>query len=78
MNLNKAFQFIAQNNIQPETVFTLVEKVRTMDLNDETSIRTVIREVAKMANKTIDKTQENKIVKEVMKNGINDNLFNMI
>lgn len=78
MNLNKAFQFIAQNNIQPEAVFNLVEKVRTMDLSDESSIRTVIREVAKIANKSIDKNQENKIVKEIMKNGINDNLFNMI
>lgn len=78
MNMNKALNFISENNIQPEALFALVEKVRTMDLSDEQSIRKVIKEVSILVNKPIDKAQENKIVREVMKNGINDNLFNMI
>lgn len=78
MNINKALNFMADNNIEPNKVFELVEKVRTMDLNDETSIRKVIKEVSILVNKPIDKVQENKIVKEIMKNGINDNLFNLI
>lgn len=76
--MNKALNFIAQNNIEPSAVFALVEKVRTMDLSNEQSIRKVIREVSQLVNKPIDKNQENKIVREIMKNGINDNLFNMI
>ncbi len=76
--MNKVFDFIAANNIQPEQLFQLVEKVQTMDLTDETSIRKVIREVSILANKPIDKRQENQIVNEIMKNGINDNLFNLI
>ena len=76
--MNKALNFISENNIQPEALFALVEKVRTMDLSDEQSIRKVIKEVSILVNKPIDKVQENKIVREVMKNGINDNLFNMI
>lgn len=76
--MNKALNFISENNIQPEALFALVEKVRTMDLSDEQSIRKVIKEVSILVNKPIDKAQENKIVREVMKNGINDNLFNMI
>ena len=28
-------EFITDNNIQPEAVFELVEKVKTMDLSDE-------------------------------------------
>ena len=76
--MNNALNFIAQNNIEPSAVFALVEKVRTMDLSNEQSIRKVIREVSQLVNKTIDKNQENKIVREIMKNGINDNLFNMI
>ena len=76
--MNKALNFITENNIQPEALFSLVEKVRTMDLSDEQSIRKVIREVSVLANRPVDKNQENKIVNEIMKNGINDNLFNLI
>lgn len=76
--MNKALNFITENNIQPEALFSLVERVRTMDLSDEQSIRKVIKEVSNLVNKPIDKNQENKIVKEILKNGINDNLFNMI
>lgn len=78
MNVNKAMDFITKNNIEPSAVFALVEKVRTMDLSNEQSIRKVIQEVSQLVNKPIDKNQENKIVREIMKNGINDNLFNMI
>ena len=76
--MNKVFDFIAANNIQPEDLFALVEKVQTMDLNDEASIRKVIRDVSKLAKRPIDKNQENKIVNEIMKNGISDNLFNYL
>ncbi|HHU24577.1 MAG: stage VI sporulation protein F [Bacilli bacterium] len=78
MNFNKVLQFLADNNIQPAELFALVERVRTMDLTDEEAIRSVIREVAKVANRPIDKAQENRIVKDIMKNGINDNLFNLL
>ncbi|MBR6516554.1 MAG: stage VI sporulation protein F [Bacilli bacterium] len=78
MNFNKALQFITDNNIQPEAVFELVEKVKTMDLSDENNIRNVIKDVSKLAGKPIDKAQEDNIVREIMKNGVNDNLFNML
>ena len=78
MNFNKALQFISDNNIQPEAVFELVEKVKTMDLSDENNIRNVIKDVSKLAGKPIDKAQEENIVREIMKNGVNDNLFNML
>ena len=78
MNINKALNFITENNIEPSAVFALVEKVRTMDLSNEDSIRKVIKEVSILCNKQIDKNKENRIVHEIMKNGINDNLFNII
>lgn len=78
MNFNKALQFISDNNIQPEAVFELVEKVKNMDLSNEENIRNVIRDVSKLAGKPIDKAQEDNIVREIMKNGVNDNLFNML
>ena len=78
MNISKAMSFISENNIKPEELFELVEKVRTMDLSDEVSIRKIIKDVSKLANKPIDKAQENKIVRQIMQNGINDNLFNYL
>lgn len=76
MNLNKVMNFISENNIQPEAVFALVEKVRYMDLNDEASIRQVVRDVSKLAGKNLDKAEENKLVRDIMNNGVNENLFN--
>ena len=78
MNFNKALQFITDNNIQPEAVFELVEKLKSMDLSNEENIRNVIKDVSKLAGKPIDKAQEDNIVREIMKNGVNDNLFNML
>ena len=58
MNLNKVMNFISENNIQPDAVFALVEKVRYMDLNDEASIRQVIKDVSVLAGKNLDKARE--------------------
>ncbi len=78
MNFSKVMSFISENNIQPSELFALVERVRTMDLSDEVSIRKVIRDVSKMANKPIDKAQENKLVREIMQNGINEDLLDIL
>ncbi len=76
--MNKALNFISQNNIQPEALFALVDKVQRMDLNDENNIRQIVRAVADMANRKIDIEQENRIVYEILKNGVNENIFDMI
>ena len=70
--------FIAENNIQPDAVFALVEKVRYMDLNNEESIRQVIKEVSKIAGKTLDKAEENKLVRDILANGVNESIFDAI
>ena len=76
MNLNKVMNFISENNIQPDAVFALVEKVRYMDLNDEASIRQVIKDVSVLAGKNLDKAEENKLGRDIMTNGVNENIFN--
>lgn len=76
MNLNKVMNFISENNIQPDAVFALVEKVRYMDLNDEASIRQVIKDVSVLAGKNLDKAEENKLVRDIMTKGVNENIFN--
>ena len=78
INLNKVLNFISENNISPSDVFVLAEKIKNIDLSNENNIRMVIRDVSKLVNKPVDKNKENQIVREIMKNGVNDNLFNMI
>lgn len=76
MNLNKIMNFISENNIQPEDVFLLVDKVKNMNLNNEENIRQVIKDVSKIAGKELSLNEENKLVKEIMQNGVNENIFN--
>lgn len=76
--MNKALNFIAENNIQPEVLFDLVDKVGRMDLSNEDNIRQIINSVSVMANKKIDKSQEDRIVREILNNGINESIFDML
>ena len=62
MNINKALNFISENNISPNEVFKLVEKVKNLDLSNEANIRSVIRDVAKLAGKPIDKNKETTVI----------------
>lgn len=77
MNFGNILNFIAENNIEPEQVFNLVEKVKTMDLNNETNIREIIHEVSLLTNKPVSKAKEDEIVKKVLQNGISEDLLNM-
>ena len=76
LNLGKILNFIAQNNIEPEAVFNLVEKVKKTDLNDERNIRDIIHEVSKITNKPVSKNKEDEIINKVKQNGINEDLLN--
>ena len=74
----KMEEYIAENNIQPEVLFDLVDKVGRMDLSNEDNIRQIINSVSKMANRKIDKSQEDRIVKEILNNGVNESIFDML
>lgn len=77
MNFTNILNFIAENNIEPEQVFNLVEKIKRTNLSDENNIRDIIHEVAKISNREVSKQKEDEIVKKVMQNGINEDLLNM-
>lgn len=77
MNFNKILNFIAENNIEPEQVFNLVEKVKRTDLSNEKNIREIIHEVSVLTNKDVSKSKEDEIVKKIIENGINEDLLNM-
>ena len=77
MHFNNILNFIAENNIEPEQVFNLVEKVKRTDLSDERNIRDIIHEVSKLNNRPVSKEKEDEIVRKVVENGINEDLLNM-
>lgn len=78
MNFGNILNFIAENNIEPEQVFALVEKIKNTDLSDEKNIRDVIHEVSLISGKSIDKSKEDLLVKKIMQNGINEDLLNLL
>jgi hypothetical protein len=78
MNLGKILDLITENNINPDDVFGLVEKIKSSDMKDENNLRSIIREVSKMARKPIDKLREDQLVKKILSDGISEDLFGMI
>lgn len=77
-NFGRILNLIAQNNINPDDVFSLVEKIRSANLKDEQTLRGIIREAGRLAGKKIDKQKEDSIVKKILSDGINEDLFDMI
>lgn len=78
MNFMNLLDVIASNDVSPEKVFDLVQKIQNTDLDNEENLRSIIREVALLAGKNIDKLKEDSIVRKIKQNGINEDLFNML
>ncbi|HHX00933.1 MAG TPA: stage VI sporulation protein F [Acholeplasmataceae bacterium] len=78
MNIGKIMQLIAQNNINPEEIFSLVERIKNSNLKDEANIRQIIQDVSKIAGKKIDKYKEDQLVKKILTDGIGEDVFDML
>lgn len=78
MNFMNIFNVIAENDVSPEKVFALVEKIQNSDLEDEATLRMIIREAGTIAGKEIDKLKEDSIIKKIKQNGINEDLFKLL
>lgn len=78
MNFGKLFNFISDNNINPDEIFSLVDKVKNSDLKDEKNIRSIIHEVSKIAGKPIDKNKEDALVKKILSDGVNEDIIDML
>ncbi len=78
MNFMNILSVIADNNVSPEKVFELVEKIQNLDLDDEENLRLVIREASQIAGKNIDKLKEDALVKKIKQNGISEDLLSML
>lgn len=78
MNFGKLMGLIAQNNINPEDVFSLVDRIKNSNLKDESTLRVLIQDVGKIAGKKIDKQKEDQLVKKILTDGIGEDVFDLL
>lgn len=78
MNFGKILNLISQNNINPEDLFALVDRIKNSNLKDENNIRQIIREVSRIAGRKLDKQKEDQLVKKILSDGVKEDLFEML
>ncbi|WP_188453852.1 stage VI sporulation protein F [Virgibacillus oceani] len=67
----KAFDKIQQKaNIDPSEIYKVADSVKNADFSDEQTVRKLVRQLARMANKPISKEKEDKIVQSIAKNNM--------
>ncbi|WP_047980037.1 stage VI sporulation protein F [Ornithinibacillus contaminans] len=68
---NNPFDKIQQNaGISPSDIYKVADSVKNADFSDEKTVRRLVRQLAKMANKPITKEKEDKIVKSITNNKV--------
>lgn len=78
MDFKNIIDLIARSNVNQEAMYELVSEAATLDLNDEENLRTIIRKGCGLANKTLSKDQEDKIIKMLKDKGITPDLFKLL
>ena len=56
-----------KTNVKKDDILKLAKKIQGKDLNDEKMLRSLIKDVAKLAGKDVSKEKEDKIIKAVKK-----------
>ncbi|RKQ37670.1 stage VI sporulation protein F [Oceanobacillus halophilus] len=63
------FDKIQKNsNINPEEIYKVADSVKNADFSDERTVRSLVRHLAKMANKPLPKEKEDYIVQSIVNN----------
>ncbi|MFD1018496.1 stage VI sporulation protein F [Thalassobacillus hwangdonensis] len=55
-----------KSNISPDEIFKVADSVKNADFSDEKTVRKLIRQLSRMANKPVSKEKEDKIVKAIV------------
>ena len=63
-----------KTNINKETIISLSEKLKNNNLNNETAIREVIRDLSNLTKKEVSKEKEDKIVNAILNNRVPQNI----
>lgn len=68
---NGLFDKLKQNaNIDSNDVYKIADSVKNADFSDESTVRSLVRRLSKMANKPLSKEKEDKIVQSITKNNM--------
>ena len=63
-----------KTNVKKDDILKLAKKIQGKDLNDEKMLRSLIKDVAKLAGKDVSKEKEDKIIKAVKKDKVPKNV----
>ena len=78
MDFKTIIDLLSRSNINQEAMYELVGEASTLDLSDETNLRTIIQKGAMIAGKTIPTEQEDKIVSLLKEKGITTDLLGLL
>ncbi len=67
-----------KTNVKKQDILKLAKSISGKDLNDERVLCSLIKDVAKLANKPVSKEKEEKIINAVKKDKVPKNLNKMI
>lgn len=73
MNQNRGnvFKKIQQDtNIKPGDIYQVADSVKHADFSDERTVRNLVRQLARMANKPLTKEKEDRIVQSITNNNM--------
>ena len=63
-----------KTNVDKATILSLADKLQQGNMNDETTLKEVIQDIAKMTGKEVSKEKEQKIIDTVLNNKVPNNL----
>lgn len=63
-------QIQKKSNINSDEIIKVANSVQNADFSNETTVRNLVRQLAKMANKPISKEKEDKLVESITKNNM--------
>jgi len=80
--MNNPFDHIKQKaNISTDEIYAIADSVKHANFTDERTVRQLIQNLARMANRPISKAKEDQIVEMIIKNNLPmsmDDLNNML
>ena len=78
MDFKTIIDLLSRSNINQEAMYELVGEASSLDLSDESNLRTIIQKGASIAGKVIPIEQEDKIISLLKEKGITTDLLNIL
>lgn len=66
-----------KTNVDKNTILSLSKKIQNTNMKDENTLREVIQEISKMTGKEVSKEKEDKIINNILKDNVPQNIDKM-